>query len=291
MKKISIAILLLVLVCSTLCACGNKEAETKEEPPKSHSIDISEFREVEPSPENLNIYRKEVSKKLEKEENFLSEDEKFIVENGMLYKSDFIHNTTYFRLPDESNGYYYYPVIYRTGDTLILWYTDYTSSVKIEPLSSNWRGNTNYLGELHSDDEDQEWLMSSIKGTLTYDKELGDINVWHLNQIQEIIKVPMNSTYCGYSHFEGHIFRSGTDVYAVDENPKTKLLEVACIAHDVKFVIDTDYRAASDPWSQPLFLMKDGSIQVYVSWEGDIDAPKDDESHLVTPYYEGGNGV
>jgi hypothetical protein len=260
MKKFSIAILLLVLLCSTLCACGNKE-ETKEP-----SIDISAFHEVEPSPENLNIYREEVSNKLEKEENFLSEDEKFIVENRMLYKSDFIHNTTYFRLPDESR-YYYYPVIYRTGDTLILWYTDYTSSVKIEPLSSNWRGNTNYLGELHSDDEEQEWLMSSIKGTLTYDKELGDINVWHLNQIQEIIKVPMNSTYCGYSHFEGFIFRSGTDVYGVDENPETKLLEVAFIAHDVKFVIDTDYRAASDPWSQPLFLI------------------------LVTPYYEGGNGV
>jgi len=83
-------------------------------------------------------------------------------------------------------------------------------------------------------------------------------------------------TFCGFSDMNGFVLRKDDKVYLVslDLNKTTQ------IASDVKFVLDCDYAFNSDAWAQPLFIMNDGSIKCYVSWEDE----------LMSPSYEGGYG-
>ena len=126
-------------------------------------------------------------------------------------------------------------------------------------------------------------VYNSHAVVITYNSESCIAQKWEFGKAVVSTQLPKGAAYCGYSAFEGFIFRSGSDVYSLKDNDGKPTV----IAHNVKYVIDTEYRCGSDPWSQPLFLMEDGTIKVYISWEGDMNAPADDECHLVEPYHEG----
>ena len=300
MKKIISLIIIIVIIATAFCACNNNNSEPVEQ--TNLEVDITLFPELETSSENLDMYRQEVSMRLDslyKTEYFLTEDEWNIIttlwpKSKNLLDRFSIGFSKLDYLYKECNEYYY-PVVYREGESLILWYTDSHGSVLLKEVYGNWNG-SNYIGQLHSDSEDQA-IASEINYTFTYKPETGVVSMWELNEEVETFKLPQNSVYCGFSDFEGHIFRSGTDVYALQTDRIntadgwSTYWKVICIAHNVKYVIDSDYRAASDPWSQPLFLMVDGTVKVYVRWEGDYQDIRDHESHLVDLYYEGGIGV
>lgn len=306
MKKFSIIFLVIIVLATALCGCGKSNPEDNPTPSQQEDIhteiDISLFKEVETTSENIDIYRQEVWKRLDslqEGEEFISEKEWDAITTGWPYSEDILEkfslgftelDTLY-----KSCTEYYYPVVFRTGDSLVVWYTDHSGSVMLKKVHGHW-SEGNYLGQLHSDSD--EAFASRTDYTFTYNQETGSVNMWKLNELAETYTLPANSVYCGFSEFEGYIFRSGTDVYALQtdrintvEDGWKSYWKVICIAHNVKYVIDADYRAASDPWSQPLFLMTDGTVKVYVRWEGDYQDIRDHESHLVDLYYEGGIGV
>ena len=129
-------------------------------------------------------------------------------------------------------------------------------------------------------------IKSSYDCTSTYSQSTGELKIWEYGKVVKTYKLPMNSIYCGYSEFEGYIFRESGNVYSAGGISK---YDVEPIAHGVKFVIQTDYKLGSDPWCQPLFLMNDGSVKAYCSWEGD-GAP-DNESRLVDIVKDGIEGA
>lgn len=303
MKKFLGIITLIVIVTCALCACGKETtSENSASYDKIEEVNLSLFTEVETSPKNLEIYREEVFNRLnslEEGEDFIPEKEWNVItsewEHSELLDKFSLGFTKFDTLYKETTEYYY-PVVFRTGESLVLWYTDDSGSVLLENVYGHWN-DSNYVGQLHFD-SDEKLIASEIDYTLSYNQETGIVSMWKFNEVSETFTVPANSVYCGVSGFEGHIFRSGTDVYALQTARKDTVEEgwvsywqVVCIAHNVQYVIDTDYRAASDPWSQPLFIMDDGTVKVYVRWEGDKDAAPDDASHLVPPYSEGGNGI
>ena len=101
-------------------------------------------------------------------------------------------------------------------------------------------------------------------------------------KIAEEVTLPENAMYAGFGH-EGYLFRVGSDVYTVDlDNWHTAADEVKLekIASGVKMVLSSDYKMTSDAFSQPLFLMEDGSVKVYCHWY----------TNLQNPFYEGGYG-
>ena len=304
MKTVKTLLLVAAIIVSVLSGCSSNtqpnpstapsittEPTTTTEPDE---IDVYQFKEVETIHENIDIYRAEVSarlKRVENGENFLSEEETEIIKR---WEEDVEHEevefntfsfTTFNRTFTEMSNFFY-PVLYREGHSLILWYTTESGSVLLERVDG-WLNGGNYIGHLHCDTQEEDWVRSHNGSVLTWNEESYKINLWHFGEVVESFNVPEESVYCGFSDFEGHLFRHGTDVYALDLDTQTWSGTLTCIAHGVQFVIDSSYAQGSDPWSQPLFLMEDGSIKAYVSWEGDKDAPVDDPSHLVDPWYEG----
>lgn len=258
---------------------SNPLDETTEETVYSEeSIALEDLDILEAKP-SLSLYRETVKKRLEEwdfsNKGFSRGDEWIYLKsriNGVSSYDTFIRDGDYA---------YYYPVLFNDNGNIVLWYTDESGTV-----ITNWdeKHSSNYIGSLHfsGDDKGIERVYSTQEVAVTYIPHEGIIEKWEYGKVVNSTIISDYSVFCGISRFEGLIFRDGTDVYAIKEDGKPTV-----IAHDVKYVIDTEYRCGSDPWSQPLFLMTDGTLKVYINWEGDEDAPADDESHLVEPYHEG----
>lgn len=305
MKKNLISIILVFAIITTaLSGCGNTTTTQPNEESNSNTtttspildptedeIDISIFPEVEASSENINVYREEVSKRFSsnKEDEFFISDEEWEAISNSFTDSKYWYNT-FFTTFSNLNGTsynYYYPVLFRDGDMLILWYTNESGNLLFEKLQGYGNIGGNYGGQLHHDTSDKEILANKTDYALTYTQETGKVEVWQFGTLVKDYSVPKNSIYCGLSYFEGYIFRNGTDVYSLKaENTRTNDGSVECIAHNVQYVIDADYYYGSDPWCQPLFIMTDGSIKCYIGWEGNQDV-LDDPSHLCELQYEG----
>ena len=260
-------------------------------------IDVFQFEEVETISENIDIYRAEVSARLEKVENgesFFTVEDREILKHWVedVEKEEIEFNTNSFSTFNRTFvnvSHYFYPVLFREGHSLVLWYTTEHGSILLEKVEG-WLNGGNYIGHLHCDSQEEEWISKHNGSVLTWDEtaKTEQVKRYYFGEVVETYTVPEGAIYCGFSDWEGYLFRVGTDVYSLDLGTQSVSAKLACIAHDVLYVIDSAYALGSDPWSQPLFQMVDGSIKAYVSWEGDKDAPVDDPSHLVAPWYEGG---
>ena len=117
-----------------------------------------------------------------------------------------------------------------------------------------------------------EQIMRGYEGNLYY--ESGIISHWAYGTQTNYNGLPEDSVYCGVSAWAGHIFRSGSDVYTFNFEPLVPNRQaektVQKIATGVKSIIVADYAWNSDRWSQPLFLMVDGSIKVYDDNDGQL---------------------
>lgn len=255
MRKIFI-IALASLVLLSFSACNSAEdAKTpySSDEETTSTIDLSFYEEIEDSFDGLKKYRKRVSVKE--------------------FNTEFSDSNTF------------NPVVFNLCDELILWYSTPNGNICTKTVYPIPEISTHYLDwNIHyPSDITDEIIYSSTEFAYTYESETGEIKRWEFGKELSSHMVPAESIYCGKSNFEGFLFRSGTDVYAFRE----KELTVDCIAHNVEYVISATYRYGSDPCSQPLFKMTDGSIMAYISWEADEGVGVDHESHLHSLKVEG----
>lgn len=311
MKKIISLVFVFVILVTALCSCSTtnskpNEADTSDatttattttvsQSEEEEKIDFSIFPELKSSyEENLRVYREEVSKRFASgdAESFISDKEWEVISMAeWLPSGDKVRHGAWFSIVSKSYEdifKYYYPVVFRDGDMLVLLYSSEYGSTSIEKIHGSGYIGSNYVGKIHYDAVDGERIIASeVNFKATYLEKTGEVKVWQFGKVIDRFSVPKNSIYCGFSYFEGYIFRNGTDVYSLKAiNSQDTDGSVECIAHNVRYVIDADYCYASDPWCQPLFLMTDGSIKCYIGWEGNQDIP-DDLSHLCDLQYEG----
>jgi len=178
------------------------------------------------------------------------------------------------------DGNLYFPVLYRTADDKIqIWGLTYKGDLY---TGENCFTNAHLCGQPAPGVR----IMADYAGAIYYDEASGSVESWAYGVHQQTYKLPAKSIYTGHSYWEGYIFRSGNEVYALHVNTPNYSDGVTKIASGVKQVVVCDYYLTSDPWSQPLFLMEDGTLQAYVGWNN----PGDPESleNLVNIYYEGG---
>ena len=185
---------------------------------------------------------------------------------------------------------YYYPVMTLNNGEFTLLYTDEYGNVRSFVIGSN--GGSSDHGRLHrpSSIEDFEILSACKKREVLYIDS--QVKVFEYQEITATYDIPEGAVYCGQSQFEGYIFHKDDEVYALRGKDNGRIsdyheLKLDRIAKGVEYVILSDYALSSDPWSQPLFKMQDGSLKAYVRWYGDENVP-DDVGHLVEPVYEGG---
>ena len=249
------------------------------------SIDLSIFPEVKPDAKNIDVYRNDITKRANGlyEDQFLSEAESNVLRDSDYYVSPhgvWISNT------DEvfaEVSVYYYPVVYKYGKSLVLWYTSERGELYFSTIYGTDGMFSNYGGNIHFDESTDDEIIGMYESfALTYNSTEGQVNQWQCGKITSHYTVPIGSMYCGNSQREGFLFRSGTDVYSLNVGS-----EAICIARGVKYVLDANYAYNSDASFQPLFLMESGEILAYVGFNSLGEEP-DDPRHLLPPQTEGG---
>lgn len=91
------------------------------------------------------------------------------------------------------------------------------------------------------------------------------------NEIVRAGRIDIGSQYVGYSVWAGYLFQNGTTLYSVF--PRNDEDSVIIVSKDVIDVLNCNEFLNSDAFSNPLLLMKNGSLNGYVTWEGLVDFP------------------
>ena len=314
MKKIISLIIILSITLTVLCGCGNinnnnnndnnnysessgstdsSSAEGNSSDNSSEAnelIDIYKFKEVKASPytDNINIYRQEVLSRIQSlnpNDSFITNEEwKVISESKTINETKVKHFTSFVTMNSlyEQTHKYYYPVIFRDGELLVLWYTNESGQLFFKELYGDGVIKEKNGGNVHYVAADMI-ISNKHDQAINYSQKTGKIEILQFGKvINSFDQIPQNSVYCGYSKLEGYIFRNISDVYRLKFTNDVPSL--TCIAHDVKYVISADYCYDSEYWSQPIFQMLDGRISVYVN----LGNENNDRNILRTPQYEGG---
>lgn len=299
MRKILATIIMATLLTIVFAGCGAKDKAPKTPDVIKNNVSSAEKVEEEPNffeCSSVDDYRKEILQRLalqeeakakaaeaeeneeeievdipdfitEEEENYLRGLEDF--ELKILNRED--GNLIYMSGVDRIDAYY--PILCKTDDGVQLFYTSPKGEVTVIEIEGFTR---DYLSSIHNEYmEDKEEIERNQEFNLVYNQETGEIQKWSFGEVKTTYTVPKGAVYVGFSDEEGHLFRSGTDIYSLQGE------KVVTIAHNVSKVLVSDYYHTSDFWSQPMFQMTDGSIKVYVGWV-------DTQDHLVDPIYEGG---
>ena len=300
MKKIVIVILVLSFIlvgCKAKTSNASSEAlntpvvsdvsetaEVSEVSEIQESIDIDVFPEMAPDPKNLSSYRNEVVKRANDNDQFLSENESKILEEAGYYLNPHGIWASFTDEAYQETSVCYYPVIYKYKQNLIMWYTDEVGDLMFKTIYGYNMQFSNYGGKVHFDETTDDLIIGRYQGyAMTYNANDGIVSQWQFGEVRLQYKVPVGSIYCGNSRREGYLFRSGTDVYVLTYETD----EAVCIAHDVKYVLESNYAYNSDAAFQPLFLMENGDILAYVGFPSLGEEP-DSPMRLVPPEIEGG---
>lgn len=127
-----------------------------------------------------------------------------------------------------------------------------------------------------------EVILSSPEVTVFWSEEEATLIEKVSNEINKKVELPAGSEYKGYSYWAGFIFQHEDKVYSVLAYQEEK--EITLVAEGVKTVIATDQVLTSDAWSNPLFLMEDGTLKGYITW--DVELFEFDGAHggIYHPY-------
>lgn len=306
MKKIcNVLVLALVLVGLFLITCNMASAETSSKTDSSNTsaaqVEYS-FQAIEniASNEVLKTYWNAVYDRVWEAGRggaYLTADEhNYLLDKGFhlydfegRYIGKFDSRTGSFRMS-------YFPVVFEGQNGIELWFTDDSGNLQMKAIEGKLTNNRTwdlFEDAHHTLDQNETILTQNAFFQTVYDSTTGCISVWEFGQKIREHFVPKNSIYAGFSSVEGFIFRSGSDVYAVRDYRCDKMkFGVEVIAHNVEFVIDADYEADNpDEFSQPLFLMKDGSVMCYCTFYSEDGIPVDDERHLIQIRFEMGFNI
>lgn len=307
MKKFwRIVLVVLALVGIFGLTCNVASAETSSVSDSSENTDVEtefSFQKIEQmtDEEAIKTYCKVVYDRTSWtniEGHFLTSDEyKYLIANDFNidnYDNRFIKK--YDKRYGGSLSRYSFPVIFEGENGIELWYTTMDGTLRAEAIEGELNNGYSWdiIGDVHHTLGRYEVsLKKCLYYDIAYDSTTGCISVWEFGVKIREHYVPKNSIYAGFSGNEGFIFRNGSDVYAVrDYGCGTKVYEVRLIAHDVEFVIAADYEAdGSGEFSQPLFLMKDGTVKCYCTFYSDEGTPADDASNLIDIRFEGGFNI
>lgn len=274
MKKLTVITIAMAMIM-LISACGQTTAVTQSTPTPSAVASFKAKKLADTEAAIIADYLAEY--KSRDVDSFLKEEECRIYEE----KGYRILSECAITNPTRSNEELYYPILFENtnGDLVVVGINKY----------GNLDIPTNDLYTLHSAGAEVagECIMNSPDAQLYYDSTTGIIQYWEFGEKTQEFNLPIGSLYCGHSYWEGYIFRHNTDVYSVLDTNGENTIEPHVIAHNVKMVIDTDYSLTSDCFSQPLFLMNDGSIKCYVGWNGD-ESNHDDITHLADVSRDGG---
>ena len=250
------------------------------------TIDLSVFPEIKPEASNIGMYRNDITKRANGlyGDQFLTEEESHILRDAGYYVSAHGVWISYLDKDFAEVSTYYYPIVYRYGESLVLWYTYGSGNLYYKTIYGPNGMFSNYGGNVHLDESTNDEIIGRYEGfALSYNSAEGTINQWKCGKINHKYSVPAGSIYCGESHREGYLFRSGSDVYSLTFEGS----EAICIAHGVKYVLESNYAFNSDAAFQPLFLMESGEILAYVGFSSLGEMP-DDPRHLLPTQIEGG---
>lgn len=282
--KRTILVILMMLFSIALAGCSN-DTEAAETTEATQAAETSTVVKADWDYENfdLQLYENDIKATLTEEElEFISE--RFEIE----FKNNEEHNLVAGTKKGEDSYYCtcFYPVLKQMRENMYaLYYTDDKGAIyKLkEPhyKAMEYEGNLNYD---YFFDEKTEVIEENQAYAYIYFRETGEIKVYERRKATDVYNLPEESIYAGFSYWVGHIFRSGDDVYAF-----TKKEEIVPIAHGVQAVIEADYELTSDAWSQPLFLMNDGTLKAYCNWKVEKEGWKTDDPRLLEEVvYEGG---
>lgn len=208
-------------------------------------------------------YRNQLTERMAEETFWTAEERKLLEENGYtIVREGCISEYSTFL---EKEVEYEYPIIFNTEEGVELWYLDAAGAVSKKPLSNIGEAGVT-VGNVHC--ENGKLIRENQKYAIAYDSESGKVSVMEFGELKAEYEVPQGAKYTGFSYEEGYIFRKGGEVYAIqtfleDENTKGVLK----IAENVRQVVIPDYQADTLEWSQPLLLMKDGSLKYYSDGE------------------------
>lgn len=286
MKKIIVILVsIAMLSCFAACSAANTSSEAETIPSETVVAtetrlvpieDVEEQLHFPAAPEEnvLEEYLQEVIARRESGNNFIREDERtfYQTEGYYIRNAEEGYVSSYDEMWDETTNYYF-PIVWEVDGISTLFYTSEHGYVRDEE--------GNFYGSLHGSPE--ETLIAGYPlCAIEYEEETGTINVWAFGECVETHYVPEGAVYAGTSYWEGHLFRAGTDVYAFSFSEDQQSVQI--IAHGVAMVLDSDYDATSDGWSQPLFLMTDGTVRFYWS----LEEPLDSSNNLEEIEVEGG---
>ena len=261
--KIAIATVAAIAVVIGLLASGKAITMVADSIDTNAVFSTEALTEVPDDERTIEVYRNLISEKMSEETFLTAQERKLLEENGYTILSDVCISEYSDFLEKEME--YDYPILFNTEEGVELWYLNAAGTVFKKPLSNVGEVGV-AVGNVHC--ENGKLIRENKTYAIAYDSESGKVSVMEFGELKAEYEVPKGAKYTGFSYAEGYIFRKGGDVYAVetileDENTKGVLK----IAENVRQVVIPDYQADTLEWSQPLLLMKDGSLKYYSDGE------------------------
>lgn len=127
----------------------------------------------------------------------------------------------------------------------------------------------------------EEIILRSPNCWVVYNPLLGEITKYDLTDGNQALGyVPKNSVFVGTSKVWNRlVFQKGSDIWFCEPDRKSEPYK---ICSDVDYVIDVDYDLTVDAPSEPLFMMKDGTVKAYLYYKdgGSLVDPRDYRTYL-----------
>lgn len=265
------------------------------------------FTEVPREGNEIEGYREEHKKRIETNTLMREEEIEFLEKNGyFIFTGGGYFKLSYF---SEYNGVaktYSYPIVYKTDKDFEVWAIDKNGELcsitigtrevyafneddgRIHLKETSACHNEDFYGLIHyTAKEGEEIIDSDVYRVISYEPATGMIKRWEYGELIGQTEVSANSVYVGSSYHDGYLFKDNNDVWSVRVvyEDDRRMLDSKIIAHNVEMVITTRYPMGYEDY-HPLFLMADGTLKAYCVYNGEFDAPVDDESHLIDIHHE-----
>lgn len=225
-------------------------------------------------PENdlqlLKEYRKEVIRRIESEDSFLSEQESEILEEHEYYGG----GRLWYKLENKGTismnmQSWYAPIFYKdNNDDIILVLTDLENGMVLwRDINDLYYDPSAWIGNIHKDEtEELDKIYELARNSLIeYDTKNQKINIWAYGELEKNFPLSENAKFVGKGEVGELYFREKSKVYRFSYE---KDWSYTLIADKVKEVVVTNYYFDYKHYCQPLFLMKDGTLKVYIEIEG-----------------------
>lgn len=258
-----------------------------------------EFEQVPEKGNEIIGYRKEHQKRIETNTLYRDEEVEFLKSHGFyIYNSGGYFNYSIYSDYSGTLNTNRHPIIFKSENGIEVWGVNNYGELYVRSLegkTSNGRVD-DFYGLIHytaqeAEANNEEIVYADCYRVISYQAETGTVKHWYYGEVLSESKVPANSVYVG-SAGPGYLFQNENDVWAVRNiyNDDERLKESEIIAHNVKNVITASYEMDSYAGYYPLFLMTDGSLKIYVEFEGEYTDPVDSESKLIEIEPEGESG-